>query len=127
MSSKRPIEDAQDRAQKCRKVGTVRLKLDLLGFHPDNRGGAGILTHHVHEVAHDCLTNTIKLQRYHNIEVVKVPSKHLEDWRSANLAKCERDQLMPSFSPKMTYACLTGTHFTHALKLGIGGDRTLNN
>ena len=67
------------------------------------------------------------MQRYRNVEVVKLPPKSLEDWRAANSAKCERDNLMPSISPKMIYACLTGTHFTHALKLGIGGDRTLNN
>ena len=127
MPAKRSLEDAQDRAQKHRKVGCVRLKIDFLGFHPSNRGGAGILTYHAHEVAHDMLTNGIKEQRYHNIEVVRVPLKDLEDWRSANLAKCERDQAMPSYSPKMIYACLTGTHLTHALKLGSTGDRTLFN
>ena len=56
-SQKRALEDLFDRAQKHRKVGTVRLKLDAIGFHPSNRGGAGINPYHVHEVAHDAMTN----------------------------------------------------------------------
>ena len=64
--------------------------------------------------------------RYHNIDVVKVPSTALESWRSANRAKAEQDKLMLAYSPSMSFACLTNTHFTHAMKLG-GGDRTLFN
>ena len=55
---------------------------------------------------------------------MKVPSTALESWRSANKAKAEQDKLMLAYSPSMSFACVTNTHFTHAMKLG-GGDRTL--
>ena len=126
MSAKRPLEDLLDRAHKHRKIGTVRLNTDLIGFHPSNRGGAGLLPYHVHEVAHDCMTNHIHLQRYHEVEVVKVPAKALASWRAANKAKCEAEPLMPAYSPNMAYACLTHTHFTHAMKLGEGGGTLFN-
>ena len=48
---KRSLEDAADRAQKYRRIGLVRKPLDQLGFHPLNRGGAGIFPHRAHEVA----------------------------------------------------------------------------
>ena len=89
MSTKRPLEDSYDRAHKHRKVGTVRLKIDLLGFHPSNRGGAGLIPYHVHEVVHDCMTNHVQLQRYHSITVVKVPAKELETWRASNRDNAE--------------------------------------
>jgi len=127
VAQKRPLEDALDRAQKFRKVGLVRLKLDLLGFHPLNRGGAGLIPYHAHEVAHDCLSNNVSLQRYNFVEVVKVPAAALEDWRSANRQKALTDKLMPAFTPKMAYACLGKTHFCHALKLGGEPGRTLMN
>ena len=125
-SEKRPLEDTFDRAQKHRKLGTVRLKLELLGFHPLNRGCAGINPYHVHEVAHDALTNKVSQFRYHSVDVVKVPTAALDSWRAANKAKAEQNKLMPAFSQSMAYACLTNTHFTHAMKLG-SGDRTLFN
>ena len=121
------LEDAQDRAQKHRKVGCVRLSLKLLGFHPLNRGGAGIDPFHVHEVAHDAATNKVQLARYHQVDVVKVPQRFLDDWRAANRLKCQGNALMPAFSPTMVYATLTKTHFTHAMKLGAEGNRSLNN
>ena len=80
----RSLEDSFDRAQKHRKVGTARLKLDAIGFHPSNRGGSGISPYHVPEVAHDALTHKVSLFRYHNIDVVKVPSSALDRWRAAN-------------------------------------------
>ena len=125
-TEKRPLEDTFDRAQKHRKLGTVRLKLELLGFHPMNRGHMGVDPYHVHEVTHDALTNKVSQYRYHNVDVVKVPSAALDSWRAANRAKADQNSLMPAYSPSMAYACLTNTHFTHAMKLG-SGDRTLFN
>ena len=48
----------------------------------------------MHEVAHDAMTNKVSLFRYHNIDVVKVPSTALESWHSANKAKAEQEKLM---------------------------------
>ena len=125
--SKRPLEDPVDRAQKYRKVGLVRLKIDQLGFHEWNRGGAGVIPYHVHEVAHDCLTNKVALYRYDHVDIVKVPLPVLAHWRAANKTKCLQNTLMPGFAPNIAYACLTKTHFVHALRLGAEGGRTLYN
>ena len=77
-------------------------------------------------MAHDCITNHIQLQRYHQINVVKVPANRQESWRAANKAKCEMEPLMPAYSPNMAYACLTHTHFTHAMKFNGGGGTLFN-
>jgi len=61
------------------------------------------------------------------VEVVKVPQHELTAWRTANKMKCASNPLLPCFSPDMKYACLTKTHFTHAIKLGLEGHRSLRN
>ena len=58
------LEDAGDRAQKRRKMGQMRISLDRIGFWDANRGGLGLSSDHVHEMAWDCLANKTKIERY---------------------------------------------------------------
>ena len=97
-----------------------------LGFIGMNRGGHGISPRHVHEVAAECF-NGVKLWRYKIVSAVKVPEKELKAWRNLNREKCEGDKLMPKFAEDMTLACISKTHFTHAIKLAADGGRTLYN
>ena len=72
------LEDAGDRAAKCLKSGGVhRRDLGTIGFHPFNRGGLGISSHHVHEVAFDGVQNKVRLHRYQAVDIVKIPEHHL--------------------------------------------------
>ena len=72
------LEDPVDRCLKYRKAGgNYRMPLDRLGFHPDNRGKAGVYPMHAHQVAHDGSSNGVSLRRYKAVEVVKVPEDML--------------------------------------------------
>ena len=59
--------------------GPFRMDVDRIGFHPDNRGGAGLYPSHAHGVAHDGTDNGVSLRRYKSVEVVKVPADKLEE------------------------------------------------
>ena len=126
-SQSAPLTDAEDRGQRLRRVGSVRLQLSALGFMQCNRGGMGCSGHHAHEVAHDCLQNKVKLFRYDPVCVVRIPDKLLVEFREVNKHKCATDPFMPLFSPSMVYGLLMKTHFTHACKLAKDGGRTLYN
>lgn len=121
------LEVASDRANKFGQVGQHRLDIDMLGFHPDNRGGMGVMPPHIHAVAQDCIKNAVSQKRYNVVEVVKVPHEILPWFREASALKCKTDPLMPKFAEKMEYIILTRTHFVHSLKLEKDGDRTLHN
>ena len=69
--------DPAERASKYLKAGSHRMSLSLLGFHPDNRGKAGVHPKHAHQVAHDGTDNGVSLRRYKQVEVVKVPEEML--------------------------------------------------
>jgi len=57
------LEDPGDRAQTRRKLGNVRIPLEQIGFHEENRGGLGIfLPHHAHEVCNGEPAPTTALQ-----------------------------------------------------------------
>ena len=120
------LEDPLDRALSYREHGLDRKNLDDIGFLPSNRGSLGLSGHHVHEVSWSCVRG-VKLVRYKQVDIVRMSEAKLSDWREKNKHKCESDRLMPSFSPKMRYACLTKTHFTHANKLARDGNRTIFN
>ena len=128
--AKRSVEhlndDPLDRALSHREVGLERHSLAELGFHPNNRGQLGISSTHVHEVAWSCFGG-IKLYRYKQVDVVRVPESALKEFRDANEKKCTADALMPKFSPTMKLAIATKTHFVHANKLRADGSRTLMN
>ena len=102
-----------------------RVALDDIGFDPDNRGGAGLITHHMHaHVLPDVIKHGTSPNRYCPMRLVEVPAEHLETWRDANRIKCENDPLMPKFSPTMWLKCLTKTHFGHVQKLCKDGGRS---
>ena len=121
------IEDAGDRAQKHRKTGLVRIPLDKIGFWQHNRGGIGINSHHVHEVAWDCKANKTKLQRYQHVDIIEIPQDCSKQFLDANRERCTADNLMPRFSPDITYVCASKTHFVHAQKLAKEGCRSIFN
>ena len=121
------LEDASDRAQKHRKAGNMRIPLDKIGFWPDNRGGVGCSSHHVHEVAWDCKANKTKLTRYEHVDLVEIPSNALQEIRDINRERCQSDALMPRFSNEIQYICASKTHFVHCQKLAKDGNRSLFN
>ena len=118
-------EDPLDRAMQYRKNIITRLSLTKIGFWPGNRGGNGIGSWHVHEVAKDLMTNKVRPNRYAPVDVMEIPPELLEEFRAANKEKCENDPLMPKYSEEICYVCAAKTHFTHALKLGQEGDKHL--
>jgi len=130
MAAKRPAQklddDPLDRALSYREVGLERRPLAELGFCEANRGQLGLSSTHVHEVAFSCFSG-VKLYRYKQVDVVRVPEHGLKAWRAANEQRCLADALMPKFSPSMKLACATKTHFVHANKLRAEGGRTLMN
>ena len=111
------VEDAADRAQKCRGLQLMRVHLDQIGFWPNNRGGLGIAPFHCHEIAWGILSDKTKLQRYGQVDVVEIPEHLLKKFHEINRAKCEADVLMPSYSKNIKYVCASKTHFVHAQKL----------
>ena len=49
-----PLETPADRAQHQRvSEQIVRIDLDEVSFHPDNRGGQGAIPNHIHQVANN--------------------------------------------------------------------------
>ena len=78
-------------------------------------------------MAWSCATHTVKLVRYKQVDVVRVPQSAVEAFRQYNKEKCDSDALMPKFSSVMRFGCLTKTHFCHANKLSKDGNRTLFN
>ena len=119
------VSDPVDRAMTY-KQEIITGGPEKCGFMGTNRGGLGISPRHVHEVAAECLSG-VKPWRYKFVSVVRVPESELKAWRELNRAKCEGDKLMPKFSEEMTLACISKTHFTHAIKLAADGGRTLYN
>jgi hypothetical protein len=72
------LEDAGERVARCLKPdGMHRRDLATIGFHPLNRGGLGIASNHVHEVAMDGKQNGVKLRRYQSVNIVKIPERNL--------------------------------------------------
>ena len=113
-----------DRAMNGRCTGLVRIKLDQLGFHPDNRAGLGCSPFHTHEVGSDVANNGVNLDRYQHVPIIMIPESELKRVRMTNKLKGDSDELMPQFAAGMTYATLGKTHFVHALKLLSDGGRT---
>ena len=121
------IADPADRGRTFRMQGLERIPLHLIGFWPPNRGGVGILGHHVHEVANDVMINGTKVERYNHVELVLIPPDLKASILKANEEKCASDPLLPAFSKDMIYVTVTNTHFTHAAKLAKQGDTTFYN
>ena len=119
------VEDAVDRAMKQRKAVSVRVDVRKCAFWPDNRGGTGVCSRHVHQIVEDCMVNRIRRNRYEPVELVELPEHLLKKFQALNKAKCDNDPLMPRYSPDMEYVAIGRNHFTHACKLFQDGDHTL--
>ena len=107
--------------------GQCRIELKHIGFWPGNRGGLGINSHHVHEVANDVMANRTSLSRYQCVDIVEIPADMREQIHKVNRRKCESDPFMPRFSADIKYVCATKTHFVHAQKLAQEGGHALYN
>ncbi len=116
--------DAVDRADRKRTYGTVRVPGNKIGFWPGNRGGTGINSRHVHEIARDIMFRKCRRTRYEPVHLLEVPEQKLKRFKAQNKEKCDSDPLMPAFSPDMEYVPAAKTHFTHACKLAIDGTHT---
>ena len=110
--AQRSLVDSSDRAKTYRTLELVRIPLHKLGFNPSNCGGTGIIPYHVHEVAHDVQTNTLKISRYDHVKVVKIPLKDLEQVRKVNAEKCLT--AAPSLAPASTDLMLSLIHIDAA-------------
>ena len=125
-----PMVDPSDRAAKRMKYGIQRIPLDALGFWPENRGGLGLCSKHVHDIAKDIVQNKTSIQRYQPVLVMEMPP-HLtcgkDGFIAANEHRARTDELMPPCAQKPRYMTLSKTHFTHAHKLFKQGGRVLYN
>ena len=82
MSEGVEVEDAADRAERKRNYGTVRVPANKIGFWPGNRGGTGINSIHVHEIARDIMLRKCRRQRYEPVELLAVPEPLLKRFYS---------------------------------------------
>ncbi len=110
------IDDDLERALSYKSGNIIRTRAQKLGLRQFNRGGLGISPKHVHTVARSCMKDGVRLNRYICVDVVPEPSRAFDAWRLVNKNKCESSALMPKFSPEMSLACITRTHFAHAQK-----------
>ena len=127
MQRKSPYEDALARAQQYRKPFLARVNLTEIGLSETNRGGEGVCPHHVHELAHHIKNEMTQVQRYQYVDLIKIPKESLQKVLKFNCDRCEADPLMPRFSSKIKYVCITKTHFVHAHKLAKDGTHTVYN
>ena len=127
MKRKSPYEDALARAHQYRKPFLARVNLTEIGLSGTNRGGEGVCPHHVHELAHHIKNEMTQVQRYQYVDLIKIPKESLQKVLQVNRDRCEADPLMPRFSSKIKYVCITKTHFVHAHKLAKDGNHTVYN
>ena len=84
------LEDPGDRAQTRRKLGNVRIPLEQIGFHEENRGGLGISPHHAHAVCWDQMWTFFQLcdDGWHKpLNAALTSGANKEDlWRVSQLA-----------------------------------------
>ena len=92
------LEDAADRAQRFRHAQLLRVRLDQLLVWPANRGGAGVMAHHVHEVASDIMQNKTSAARYGHVCLVEVPRDKLDEVLEFNLKKARADSRLPNIN-----------------------------
>ena len=111
MSEDVEVEDAADRAQRKRKYGVIRVDPKKIGFWPGNRGGTGINSRHVHEIARDIMLRKCRRSRYEPVGLLAVPEPLLKRFKALNKEKCDGVPLMPAFSPDMEYVPASKAHF----------------
>ena len=127
MKRKSPHEDAVARAKQYRKPHLARVNLDEIGFREMNRGGLGVSSDLTQFLASDIKDKMTQRQRYEYVDLIKIPKDSLQKVLQVNRDRCEADPLMPRFSSKIMYVCITKTHFVHAHKLAKDGTHTLYN
>ena len=127
MKRKSPLQDAIARAQKHRKPGLMRVNLDEIGFWEMNRNRLGVSSRHLHFLACHIKDEMTQLQRYQYVDLIEIPEESLQKVLQVNRDRCEADPLMPRFSSKIRYVCMTKTHFVHAHKLAKDGTHTVYN
>ena len=106
--------------------GIQWIRVDLLGASPWNRSGLGVSGYRTHEVVQSIKADGLARRRYRDATVVRVPAKHLAEFRAFNEKMCQGDPLLPAFSGEMKYALLTKHHLVHAVKLFQAGSTFLN-
>ena len=65
--------DAVDRADRKRKYSTSRVPVHKIGYWPGNRGGTGINSRHVHDIAKDMMFRKCRRTRYEPVHLLEVP------------------------------------------------------
>ena len=127
MKRKSPHDNALARAKQYCKPDLTRVNLDKIGFRELHRGGSDVSSNHIHSMASHIKNEMTQLGRYEYVELIKIPKKSLQKVLQVNRDRCEADPLMPRFSSKIKYVCITKTHFVHAHKLAKDGTHTLYN
>jgi len=127
MKRKCPHDDAVARALQYRKPHLARVNLDEIGLSEWHRQGLGLCLNHVHFMASHLNDVGSQRESYDCVDLIKIPNKSLQKVLQFNRDRCEADPLMPRFSSKIRYVCLTKAHFVHAHKLAKDGTHTLYN
>ena len=109
----------------------VKMPLNKISWHPDNRGGQGIMPFHVHDGALDICTRGTSKRRYNQVRMVEVPKHIMKKWLFDNEKKAEMNPLLASFQAmshtRPVYATLVRTHFVEAHTLISESGRTYRN
>ena len=98
-----------------------RVPLQKICWHPQNRGGQGIMPLHVHDVALNIRQTGTSKRRYGEVLLVQVPEKAKKSWLEGIRRKVamspllSRSQAISHTEP--SYATLTCTHFVEAHKV----------
>ena len=124
---KRKSPYALARAKEYRKPHLERVNLDEIGFREMNRGGLGVSSDLTQFLASDIIDKMTQRVRYEYVDLIKIPKDSLHKVLSVNRDRCDADPLMPRFSTKIKYVCITKTHFVHAHKLAKDGTHTIYN
>ena len=73
------------------------MPLPQIGFWELRRGGAGVSSHHVHEIAHHIQTNKTKLSRYDHVSLIELIGEDRQRHLDLNRDLCETDELTPQW------------------------------
>ena len=105
----------------------VRVPLDFIGFHTENRGGQGVLPQYVHMLAAKWMCQGTSQRLYESVKVVEVPATVREEWRTANREKHEDDPLCHRADHNECLAAFGRANFLSSLKLCREENRFLFN
>ena len=107
---------AYDRALRLRKPGYKRVHLDEIGFMPDEIDcpwmdlplmcPLSIHARHLHGVARMNAAMGATQPNGVHVDLVEIPSDHLQEVLNAIRQACEEEPLMPGFTPNIKYCLL---------------------